>query len=342
MKALIVKPVGNFQQVEMDIPAIKDNEVLMKVKYVGICGSDGMLWQQLWMPDPVLGHEFTGWIEDPGAFDFKKGDRVCIPENNPCMNCGYCNTGREHLCATSMADVPGVSKEGAFAEYVAVRGDMVRKLADNVSLELATLAEPVAVALHGVNRSKIPAGETLLVWGNGPIGAYTAYCAKKRGVSKVYMVGRGQNRVDKCNTFSYVDMCFSVKDPDFDKKLTDVTPDGGFGYVIDALGNSEDFNNIINRMRPDGNLVLLGLHTPDVIFNALTLLVKEINVYPGIFFTPKEFDEALVLMADDEEELLKTITSKIPLDADVMQAMFVKLFESGKNDDYKVLVDLDL
>ena len=342
MKTLVVDPPHNFIAVEKEKPTIKKDQVLLKIKYAGICGSDGMLWNAPMVPKAVLGHEFCGWIEDPGSFNFKKGDRVCVPEMNPCGTCEFCKSGREQICPQMMQDCPGVTCDGAFAEYLAIRGDLVIKLPDDVSFELAALTEPIAVSLHGVKRSKITAGETFLVWGNGPIGAYAAFCAKKLGVSKVYMVGRGQKRVDLCNTFDFVDKCFSVKDADFNEKLAAVTPPGGFSYVVDALGNCDDFDTIVGKMKSNGNLVLLGLHTPNVVFSALSLLAKEINVYPGFFFTLKEFNEVVGMLAGSKDALMKTITSTVPLDAAKMQALFLKLFESGQNDDYKVLVDLEL
>ena len=341
MKGLLVSSPRTFELVEKEIPKLQDNQVLVKIKYAGVCGSDGHIWHK-GMSKYVIGHEICGFIEDPGNSEFKKGDKVCLSELSSCFQCEFCKSGRDHLCNAVSSDGPGLSRDGGYAEFVPVRADMVRKVPDDLPLELAALTEPVAVALHGINRLQIPPGETLLVWGNGPIGAYAAFCAKQLGVKKVYMVGRGQRRVDLCNEFDFVDECFSVKDPDFEKKILNVSPEGGFGYVVDALGSNKDFNRIIGYMKKDGNLVLQGMQDTDVIFRTISLLVKEINVYPGILFTIKEFEDALAMINKGKKELQKTITSIIPLDVDSVQNMFVKMFDSGENDDYKVLIDPEL
>lgn len=122
MKSLIVNPPHNFEMVEKEMPKATDGRVVLKTKYVAICGSDNMLWKTA--QGMSLGHEFSGYIEDPGTFPFKKGARVCAAEFNPCGKCKFCQNGQEQLCKQMMVDNPGVTMDGAFSEYVSVRGDL--------------------------------------------------------------------------------------------------------------------------------------------------------------------------------------------------------------------------
>lgn len=337
MKSLMINTPQTFTEVEKPIPEAKDGFAVVKVAYGAICGSDRNVWLSGFPLSP--GHEFAGWIVDPGDSGFAAGDAVCAPEIVPCGECPACRSGRGNLCAQLCSASPGLSMDGAYTEYIRVRSRYLRRIPDGMPLELGAIVEPVAVSLHGVNRLAPAADEPVLVWGNGPIGVYAAACAKLAGVSKVYMVGRNQPRVDICSEYSFVDGCFSILDSEFDAKLAEVTPEGGFKYALDALGAEEAFDQIASKLAPGARLALLGLHSPRINFSAMAVLAKEIDLIPGWFFTLEEYDEALALVNANRDMFAQTITRKIPNDAAAVQAMFEKLFVSGKNDEMKVLID---
>ena len=340
MKALVVTSSRQFGEAEHPTPVLRDGYALVKVAYGAICGSDRISWEN---PAPNCpGHEFSGIVEDPGTTGFKKGDRVCAPEINPCGECEFCKAGKHNLCPSMTTYSVGMDIDGAYSEYVPVRGERLHKLPDDYPLELGALAEPLAVSLHGVHRLGFEPGNKLLIWGNGPIGIFAALYAKKHGASEIYMVGRGQGRVDFCNRLGYVDACFSVNDSEFDAKLAAVSPENGFEYVIDALGSPDAFDQILTKTKPDGKVALLGLHSFSVNFSALLLLGKEINLIPSWFFTLEEYDEAVKFIGENREEVERLITSRIPHNKDAVQQMFEKLFVSGKNDECKVIIDYSL
>lgn len=316
MKSLTCETSRSFVQKEKPMPVPQKGQVVIKVACAAICGSDHLLWLAGVPCTP--GHEFSGWVEDPGDSGFKKGDRVCAPEINPCGECEFCLSGQENLCVRGLTGVPGVSADGAYGEYVAVRADLLRRLPDDMPMELGAIAEPAAVSLHGLRRSGMPVGETLLVWGNGPIGIYAAALAKLEGAKAVYMVGRNPGRVDFCNALDFVDGCFSVKDAELDKKLAEAAP-GGFGYAVDALGRTDAFDQLLSHMRVRGTIALLGLHSQTVEFNTAALLAKEVSLVPGWFFTLKEYDDALALIEANREMFMRTISRRIPADAETVQ-----------------------
>lgn len=328
-----------FTAVEKPIPEAGDGFAVIKVAYGAICGSDRNVWLSGFPFSP--GHEFSGWIADPGDSGLSVGDAVCAPEIVPCGECELCKSGRGNLCSKLCSASPGLSMDGAYTQYIRVRSQYLRKIPEGMSMELGSIVEPVAVSLHGVHRLAPAADEPMLVWGNGPIGVYAAACAKLAGVKKVYMVGRNQPRVDVCNSYDFVDKCFSVLDGKFDEKIAGVMPSGGFKYAIDALGAEEAFDQIASKLAPGARLGLLGLHSARVNFSAMAVLAKEIDLVPGWFFTLDEYDEALALVNANRGLFAKTITKKIPNDPDTVQAMFEKLFLSGKNDEMKVLIEQD-
>ena len=340
MKALQVTSFRQFDEVEHPNPQPKEGYAIVKVAYGAICGSDRISWEN---PAPNCpGHEFSGYIYDPGTTGFKKGDRVCAPEINPCEECEFCKSGKHNLCPSMTTYSVGMDIDGAYSEYVPVRAERLRKLPDDYPLELGALAEPLAVSLHGVHRLGVKPGCKLLIWGNGPIGIFAALYAKKLGVAEIYMVGRGEGRVNFCRGLDYIDGCFSVNDPDFDAELAAVSPKGGFEYVMDALGSPDAFDQILSKTKPDGKVALLGLHSFTVSFNALLLLGREINLNPSWFFTLEEYDEAIKFIGENKDEVQKLITSRIPHSKDAVQQMFEKLFVSGRNDECKVIIDYSL
>ena len=336
MKSLIVEPLHQFKMVDRPRPAAGDGRVVIRTKYAAICGSDDMLWRTA--QGMSLGHEFSGYVEDPGSFPLRPGARVCAAEFNPCGECEYCLAGKEHLCRQMMLDNPGVTMDGAFSEYVSVRGDYVYVLPDDVPLELGAIVEPVAVSLHGVKYLNLRRNDPVLVWGNGPIGIYAALCAKLLGAGRVTLVGRGQGRVEFCRGFDFVDDSLSSRDADFADRLADVTPEGGFAHVIDCVGVG-GYDSLVEHMRSGGTLVLLGMHAEKLSVTAMPLFLKEITIRTGLYFTARDYSDAFCLICEHKDLFIRTITSRIPHDADAVQAMFVKLFESGANNECKVVVE---
>jgi L-iditol 2-dehydrogenase len=183
---------------EHDIPTIADNEVLINVKAVGICGSDVSYYyghSPLDTPNgkgPLyLGHEASGVVAQVGAIParlglFKEGDRIALNPVQQCNSCPACMRGEFNTCG--YPEVIGVSVNGCFAEYVKVKYTHVYKIPDEVSFEAAALAEPTACATHGIERLDIKLGQTVVVYGLGGIGLLMVQLAKASGAGKVIAI----------------------------------------------------------------------------------------------------------------------------------------------------------
>jgi threonine dehydrogenase-like Zn-dependent dehydrogenase len=183
---------------EMDVPKIGANEVLVKVKAVGICGSDisyyyghSPLMTATGKGPLILGHEISGTVEEVGDVPaklglFKKGDRVCVNPVIPCNTCEACLNGEYNVCEN--IQILGVGNNGAFSEYVAATFTNVYKIPDEVSFEAGAVAEPLACASYSIKKLDVKLGQTVVVFGCGTIGLMDVQLVKADGAGKVIAV----------------------------------------------------------------------------------------------------------------------------------------------------------
>lgn len=321
---------------DREIPAAVDGRVVIKVDYAAICGSDRIYWETDLMLGHTLGHEFAGTIHDPGSSRFRVGQRVVAMELNPCGTCSSCLEGRFNICPSLMKDSPGISMDGGQAEYVAVRQDMVRLVPEKTSQKLAAITEPVAVAYHGVKRAGIRGGERLLVIGAGPIGVFTAACAKAMGASYVGIVEQDARRLDMARSLGFIDQTFDPQSADYRNQIKEAEP-RKFNLIMECTGTKEGIKNALGIIRNGGKLVTLGIHDDIQQINMLKLLLKEIEIVPSSFFTPEEFDEVLELMQSDGLGLERCITDVRGFSA--AQDTFKSIFTEGDYSHMKILLD---
>ena len=177
MKVAVMNGIGQMGYTNRDIPQPKDNEVLVKLEYVGICGSDmhyyetGRIGDYVVEPPFVLGHEPGGTVVEVGknVKHLKVGDRVALEPGKTCGHCEYCREGKYNLCPDVVFfATPPV--DGVFQEYVAHEADLCFKLPENVSTLEGALIEPLAVGFHAANQGNAHARQTALVFGAGCIG----------------------------------------------------------------------------------------------------------------------------------------------------------------------------
>jgi L-iditol 2-dehydrogenase len=185
MKAALVVAREKVEIREIDIPKIKSDEALIKVKAVGVCGSDLHLFRgthPVRKPPAILGHEVAGDIVEVGdrVSNLKVGDRVTVEPQQGCGKCEFCRQGIVSLCLNKKT--PGTPDwNGTFAEYFNAPAQVVHKITDNVSYQMATLIEPLAVAVHTVGRITVKEKDTLVILGSGTIGLLTLVVARESG-----------------------------------------------------------------------------------------------------------------------------------------------------------------
>ena len=204
MKVAVMNGVGQMGYTERPIPTPKDDEVLVKLEYVGICGSDlhyyetGAIGAYVVEPPFVLGHEPGGVVVEVGknVKHLKVGDKVALEPGKTCGQCEFCKTGRYNLCPDVIFfATPPV--DGVFQEYVAHEAGLCFKLPENVSTMEGALIEPLAVGFHAANLGDAHIGQTAVVFGAGCIGLVSMMALKAKGVSRVYVVDIMAKRLEK-------------------------------------------------------------------------------------------------------------------------------------------------
>ena len=202
MKAVIWHGPGDVRYEEKAIPSICEDEVLIKVAYTGICGSeihiiDGHLPVSRIAPPQVLGHEFSGTIAQLGqnVTDFKIGDRVTAHPWVGCGECHYCRQAQEHFC-TNPFNVLSNPRAGSWAEYTAVKAKQVYSLPQEMSLEIAALVEPFSIGLHAMDISNIRAGYSAVVLGAGVIGLACLQVAQRVGATLTIVSDLSDSRLE--------------------------------------------------------------------------------------------------------------------------------------------------
>lgn len=192
MKRSVFYGVKDIRTEDVDRPLPGENEILVKVKACGVCGTDVHIYYgekgsaEVTAP-VVLGHEFSGVVEEVGknVKNFKEGDKVTVDPNIYCGKCRHCRNGKKQLCESLYAI--GVNRDGGFQEYCVVPEKQAFLLGQHVNFEEGAMAEPVACCLHGVENIEIREGDTVCVIGGGAIGLIMVQLAKLRGASKVIL-----------------------------------------------------------------------------------------------------------------------------------------------------------
>ncbi len=221
MKAQVFYEPNDMKLEERPIPEIGDDEVLVRVKACGICGSDVAYYYGLSPLETetgkgplVLGHEFCGDVAKVGAFAqalFKEGDRVVCDPVQYCNVCEICRKGQPNLCETKT--VLGVSVDGGFAEYARVKASACVKLPDNVSYEHGALTEPLACSYYAVSNLDVHPGMSCVVFGPGPIGLMQLQLIKSSGAGLAVLVGTRDYRLEIGKRLG-ADAVFNTADPD--------------------------------------------------------------------------------------------------------------------------------
>ena len=333
MKAVRMYAPMDLRLEEVDIPQIKDNEVLLKIMAVGICGSDiPRITQYGAYISPIIpGHEFSGQIVKAGSAvkGFKVGDRVTVPPLMPCNKCEYCQRGNYSLCRDY--NYFGSRCDGAFAQYLAVPDTNLLKIADNVSYEAAATTDPLANALHAIKRGNFKPGDRACVVGVGPIGLYAMQYMKSKG-SRVVAVDVSNEKLAAAKE-SGADVCINGLDSDVVEKIIAAT-DGGADICIDASGFPAAQHNAIMATAKYGTMVLLGIsHKPlelsekcvDQIMRGEKTIVGSWNSFSKPF-PGWEWTHGVDSLADGTIDAEKIITHRLKLEdvADTFDKIYKK------------------
>jgi len=264
MKAAVMTKLREIVFAERPIPAPGQGEVLVRLEYVGICGSDvhyyeaGRIGNFVVEPPFVLGHEASGTVVElgEGVKNLNVGDRVCLEPGRTCGKCEWCRKGLYNLCPdVRFFATPPVN--GVFQEYVAHDAALCFKLPENVSMLEGALIEPLAVGFHAANQGNAGPGMTCVVTGAGCIGLVSMMALKARGVSRVFVVDVLDKRLEKAMELG-ADGVVNGRTADVNAEILRLTEGKGADLVIEASGSETATRSAIGYAKKGATIVLVG------------------------------------------------------------------------------------
>jgi len=320
MKAAYLYGIRDLRVEEADRPALGgQDEVLIRVLAVGVCGSDchfyerGRIGKYVVKKPLILGHEASGEVVEVGSAvkHLKPGDQVAIEPGVPCRRCRFCKSGRYNLCAEEVVFMGTPPWDGAFREYVSWPADFVFRLPEGVSAEQAALVEPLAVGMQAVRRGSVGVGDSVAVLGCGPIGLVSLQCAAGAGATRLLATDVIPFRLEAARRLGA--QAFDASAADSVNAVRDATG-GGPDVVIETAGTVQTIQQSFRMVRPGGVVVLVGM-PPEDEFAApvLDIIMREYDVR-GVFRYVNCFPPALALLAAGRIDTDLLITHRFPLE----------------------------
>lgn len=317
-------------------PVIEPDEVLIKVKYCGICGSDVGSYSALGMclPQIILGHEFSGEITEIGenVKKLKIGDRVTANPNIPCLNCDFCAKGLEVMCILSTI---GVSRDGALAEYINVRADRVHLLPESIAYEEGAMIEPISNAVQAIKLSEFIVGKNAAVFGAGTIGLMTIQVLRAAGASAIYVIEPVESK-QKLALDLGADHAF---EPKRWSKITKLTKKLGPDYIFDCVGLPETIMTSMRLVKRGGTIMVIGIHPQPFEMKGFLQLISKNITMKGMFLADQDSFITSIDLLEKKKVNVKPMITKVIKIEDVPE-MFETLV-NPPHDEIKVLVEME-
>ena len=302
-------------------PEIKNNnDVLVRIRCVGICGSDvhyfleGRIGDQIVKDKIIVGHEASGEVVEVGkdVKKLKKGDKVAIEPGISCGKCEFCIKGKPNICPNvKFLGTPPIN--GAFKEYIVMPEENLIKIPDGLGYEEGVLAEPLAIGIYAVRLSQLKIGDDVAILGAGPIGLSILFSARESGANKIFV----SDLIDERLKFSKrigADFTINAKKEDITEIVKKFTNNRGVDISFEAAGKKETFRQVIHTSRIGGKSVLVGIPSEDTVeFEAHIMRRKElelINVRRSAFCT----EIALNLLENTNLPFKEIITHRYPFE----------------------------
>ena len=326
MKTAVMLGIGKMGFEEREIPQVKEDEVLVKLEYVGICGSDlhyyesGAIGDYVVKPPFVLGHEPGGTVVEVGrnVKHLKAGDRVALEPGKTCGHCEFCKTGSDNLCPDVVFfATPPV--DGVFQEYVAHEADLCFKLPDNVSTMEGALIEPLAVGFHAAMQGGARAGQTAVVMGAGCIGLVTMMALKAMGVTKVYTVDIMEKRLQKALELG-ADGVINAGQADAVEEVRKLTDGKGCDLVIETAGTQATTVQAIRMTKKGAAIVLVGYSKSGEMTLPMSLALDKELTFKTVFRYRHIYPMAIDAVAAGKVNLKGIVTDIFTLD-EIQKAM---------------------
>jgi (R,R)-butanediol dehydrogenase / meso-butanediol dehydrogenase / diacetyl reductase len=315
MRAVAIGNDRSLRVVDIARPVPGAGEALVDVSFCGVCGSDLHMPQmpaEMIPAGHVLGHEFTGVIAalGPGAGQWDVGERVAVLPMVPCGVCYACRIGRANLCENGIDNGPGIGRQGAYAESVAVPVGMLRRLPPAISDADGALIEPLAVAIRAISQSGATPLEPVCVLGAGPIGALTVAGLRARGFGRIAVVEPVAGRRAAAERLG----ARTATPAEAVARVPSLLGDEPPTTVIDSTGHASGAPLAIELLPVAGRLTIVGLPGDPVPLSLDWVAVKEIVIRGSLTYTDQDFAEAMDHIASGRVPCRQIATTIAPLE----------------------------
>ncbi|MCS7120299.1 MAG: NAD(P)-dependent alcohol dehydrogenase [Nitrososphaerota archaeon] len=333
MKAAVLHKPLDLRVEDVEIPKIEPDQVLIRMKRVGICGSDihyylrGRISSYVVEKPLILGHECAGEIAEVGdeVKSFRVGQRVVVEPGFTCGKCEHCRSGRYNLCEqVNFYGTPPFN--GAFAEYNYAPEQNVYPIPDTMSLEEGAMIEPLAVGMMAAKMGRVEAGDIVVILGAGPIGQMALQASKICGASAIFVSDLIEYRLEYAEKHGASAVINPVKE-DLSEKVAKLTSGKGADVVIEASGAPAAIQQTVEIVKPGGTVVLVGNPHGEIMMPMSKIVSKEVRIQ-GIHRYANVYEAAIKAVSSGKAIVKPYVTHIFPLER-IREAFEVHINKAG-------------
>lgn len=326
MKVAVMTDIGKMGFEQRPVPVPGPREALVRLEYVGICGSDmhyyetGAIGRYVVKPPFVLGHEPAGTVVAVGSevTNVKPGDRVALEPGKTCGNCEFCKRGLYNLCSdVEFFATPPI--DGVFQEYVAHEAALCFPLPDNVSTLEGALIEPLAVGFHAAMQGDAKVGKTVVVLGAGCIGLVSMMACKAMGVSKIYVADLVDSRLEKALALG-ADGVINASREDTVERVMELTGGRGVDLVIEVAATQQTTTQSVSLCCKGATIVFVGYSKTGELTLPLSLAIDKELTFKSVFRYRNIYPLAIDAVSSGRVNVKDLVTDIFELD-DIKNAM---------------------
>lgn len=314
MKSSILEKIGKFKIIDTDIPEIGSDEVLIKVKCCGICGSDISAYQTgIFGIGLTLGHELAGEIAKIGnkVTGYRIGDKVTAGGILPCGECAACQ--KQDYLHCPIADYAfGVTKPGAYAEYLKLPARFLHKIPENLSFEEVCFTNPLTDCIHASISSGFTRGMNVLIMGAGTLGLLIMQYLKSQGANRIFVTEVDKKKSELAKKLG-ADYVFNAEKENLYVALDPLTDNQGPDIIFDCAGSSKAIYEALSLVKPGGKILVLALYHKPVELDLLTLVMNRIKIQGELSSVFEEYPVALKLISKGTVKVKEMVSGIISL-----------------------------
>jgi L-iditol 2-dehydrogenase/threonine 3-dehydrogenase len=331
---------GRIEFRTTEAPVAGPGEILLRIKKIGVCGSDIHVWhgEHPYTPYPVIqGHEFSAVVEavGEGVTKVKPGMKATAAPQQVCGKCNPCKRGDYHICDS--LKVRGFQAPGCAQDFFITTEERIVPFPESLSFEQGALIEPAAVAAHATNRVPTLKGKNVLVTGAGTIGNLVAQAAICRGAKKVLITDLSDFRLQKAIDAGIDGVC-NVRDEKLAEKCKAFFGDEGFDVAFEAVGHERSLDDAIQNIQKGGDIVVLGVFGGKPSVDMSTVGDREISLIGTLMYRQEDYAQAVEWIASGAMKTSLLVTKHFPFE-DYEKAYHFIEKEADKT--LKVVIDLD-